>query len=95
MSVDETEIRKIARLARIAITSEECENLKGELNRILDWIGQLDEVDTSDVAPMTGVVAQKMRERSDEVSDGGIADDILKNAPDARDQYFLVPKVVE
>ena len=95
MSVDSATVRRIARLARIAITDEEAARLEAELSRILDWVAQLDELDTSDVAPMTRVEAMTMKKRSDEVTDGFCADDIVKNAPEVDDHYFVVPKIVE
>ena len=95
MQVDENTVRRIARLARIKITDEEARSLEGELTGILNWVEQLGEVDTSDVPPMTRVVAQKLKQREDRVTDGEIADDIVKNAPMVDDHYFVVPKVVE
>lgn len=95
MQVDENTVRRIARLARIKITDEEAKSLQGELSGILNWVEQLAEVDTSDVAPMTRVVDQKLRKREDRVTDGEIADAIIKNAPMVDDHYFVVPKVVE
>jgi aspartyl-tRNA(Asn)/glutamyl-tRNA(Gln) amidotransferase subunit C len=95
MSVDRATVRRIARLARIAITDDEAARLETELNGILDWVAQLDELDTSDVAPMTRVEAMTMKKRKDEVTDGYCADDIVKNAPAVDDHYFVVPKIVE
>lgn len=95
MSVDRATVRRIARLARIAITDEEARRLEQELSGILDWVAQLDEIDTSTVPPMTRVVAMKMKMRKDEVTDGFCAADILKNAPKVDDDYFVVPKIVE
>ncbi|HEX2379306.1 MAG TPA: Asp-tRNA(Asn)/Glu-tRNA(Gln) amidotransferase subunit GatC [Methyloceanibacter sp.] len=95
MSVDRATVRRIARLARIAITDEEAKRLEQELSGILDWVAQLDEIDTSAVPPMTRVAAMKMKMRKDEVTDGFCADDILKNAPKVDDHYFVVPKIVE
>jgi aspartyl-tRNA(Asn)/glutamyl-tRNA(Gln) amidotransferase subunit C len=95
MSVDRATVRRIARLARIAITDEEARRLEQELSGILDWVAQLDEIDTSTVPPMTRVVAMKMKMRKDEVTDGFCADDILNNAPKVDDDYFVVPKIVE
>ena len=95
MHVDEKTVRRIARLARISITDEEAKSLEGELSGLLTWVEQLGEVDTSDVEPMTTVVAQKLKMRADEVTDGEIADDVVKNAPVVDDHYFVVPKVVE
>jgi aspartyl-tRNA(Asn)/glutamyl-tRNA(Gln) amidotransferase subunit C len=95
MSVDRPTVRRIARLARIAITDDEAKRLEQELSGILDWVAQLDEIDTSSVEPMTRVAAMTMKMRKDEVTDGFCADDILKNAPKVDDHYFVVPKIVE
>jgi aspartyl-tRNA(Asn)/glutamyl-tRNA(Gln) amidotransferase subunit C len=95
MEVDEATVRRIARLARIKMSAAEAKGLDKELNGILDWVRQLDEVDTSAVEPMTRVVPIDLRKREDKVTDGDIADDIVKNAPLVEDHYFVVPKVVE
>ena len=95
MSVDRATVHRIARLARLAITEEEAERLEKELSGILDWVAQLDEIDTSNVAPMTRVIPMTMKKRKDEVTDGYCTDDILKNAPKVDDHYFVVPKIVE
>jgi len=95
MEVDEDTVRRIARLARIKITDAEAKALEGELSSILDWVKQLDEVDTAGVEPMTAVVSTSLKMREDRVTDGGIADDIVANAPVREDHFFVVPKVVE
>jgi aspartyl-tRNA(Asn)/glutamyl-tRNA(Gln) amidotransferase subunit C len=95
MSVDQATVRRIAHLARIAVTEEEVPHLQGELNAILDFVAQLDEVDVSGVEPMTSVTPMAMKKRQDEVTDGGYAEVIVGNAPATEDHYFLVPKVVE
>ena len=95
MSVDSATVRRIAHLARIAVADEEVEHLRGELNAILAFVEQLSEVKVDGVDPMTSVTPMAMKERSDEVTDGGIADDIVKNAPAREDHFFVVPKVVE
>jgi len=95
MSVDRATVHRIAKLARIAITEEEAARLEGELSGILDWVAQLDEIDTGDVPPMTRVADMKMKMREDVVTDGDCADDIVANAPEADDDYFVVPKIVE
>ena len=95
MSVDAMTIRRIARLARIAIKDHEIEHLKGEVNDVLAFVEQLAEVDVSGVEPMTSVTPMAMKKRPDVVTDGEIADDVIKNAPAAQDHFFLVPKVVE
>jgi aspartyl-tRNA(Asn)/glutamyl-tRNA(Gln) amidotransferase subunit C len=95
MQVDEATVRRIARLARIKITDAEAKGLVKELSGILNWVEQLDEVDTSAVEPMTRVVPIELKKREDVVTDGGKADQILKNAPLAEDGFFVVPKIVE
>ena len=95
MSVDQATVRRIAHLARIAVTEEEVPHLQGELNAILDFVEQLNEVDVTGVEPMTSVTPMVMKKRQDEVTDGGIADVIVGNAPMTEDHYFMVPKVVE
>ncbi len=82
-------------LARIAIKDDEVPPLVGELNQILDWVEQLGEVDTTGVEPMTSVANVSAPLRADDVTDGGKGDDILANAPDAREGHFTVPRVVE
>ncbi|HWM46772.1 MAG TPA: Asp-tRNA(Asn)/Glu-tRNA(Gln) amidotransferase subunit GatC [Xanthobacteraceae bacterium] len=96
MSVDAETVRRIAHLARIAVAEEEIGHLQGELNAILAFVEQLREVDVEGVEAMTSVTPMTLRRRPDEVTDGGIAEDIVKNAPAATDDhYFMVPKVVE
>jgi aspartyl-tRNA(Asn)/glutamyl-tRNA(Gln) amidotransferase subunit C len=95
MSVDAATVRRIAHLARIAVAEDEVEHLRGELNAILAFVEQLSEVDVEGIEPMTSVSPMEMKKRPDEVTDGGIPDDILKNAPAAQDGFFVVPKVVE
>lgn len=95
MQVDEALVRHMARLARIKVTDTEARTLQAELSGILAWVEQLEEVDTRGVEPMTRVVPVAMKRRQDEVADGGIAEEILKNAPESQDHYFVVPKVVE
>ena len=95
MSVDQTTVRRIARLARIRVGDDELPQLAAELNAILAWIEMLDEVDTADVAPLTSVVHMEMKMRDDAVTDGACPERVTANAPDARDGFFMVPKVVE
>jgi aspartyl-tRNA(Asn)/glutamyl-tRNA(Gln) amidotransferase subunit C len=95
VSLDEATVARIARLARIAVPKEELAPLANELSHILEWIEQLNEVDTEGVPPMTSVVAMQLAWREDRVTDGGRSEDILANAPERRDGYFVVPKVVE
>ena len=95
MSVDADTVRRVAHLARIAVAEEEVDNLKGELNAILAFVEQLAEVDVTGVEPMTSVTPMAMKMREDKVTDGGIADQVIANAPAHEHHFFLVPKVVE
>jgi aspartyl-tRNA(Asn)/glutamyl-tRNA(Gln) amidotransferase subunit C len=95
MSVDTDTVKKVARLARIALGDADAERMKGELNAILGFVEQLNEINVSGVEPMTSVTPMRMKKRSDVVTDGGKADDIVANAPASQDNFFLVPKVVE
>ncbi|HEV7416706.1 Asp-tRNA(Asn)/Glu-tRNA(Gln) amidotransferase subunit GatC [Tianweitania sediminis] len=95
MSVDLETVKRVARLARIAVTTEDAERMTGELNAILGFVEQLDEVDVSGVDPMTSVIPMVMRKRQDAVTDGNKAADIVANAPAAEENFFLVPKVIE
>ncbi|MEM5500731.1 MULTISPECIES: Asp-tRNA(Asn)/Glu-tRNA(Gln) amidotransferase subunit GatC [Ahrensia] len=95
MSVDTATVKRVAKLARIAVTDDEAKNLESELNTILGFVEQLDEVDVSDVEPMVSVVAMDMKKRIDEVTDGSKAADIVANAPASDENFFQVPKVVE
>ena len=95
MALDQETVRRIATLARIKVPEENLEPLAGELNNILGWIEQLSEVDTDDVQPMTSVVETVSPQRPDVVTDGGAPDKVLRNAPQAEDAFYTVPKVVE
>jgi aspartyl-tRNA(Asn)/glutamyl-tRNA(Gln) amidotransferase subunit C len=95
MSVDQTTVRRIARLARIAVTDAEVPHLQGELNAILQFVEQLNEVDVDGVEAMTSVTPMAMKKRQDVVDDGGYPERVLANAPSSEDGYFVVPKVIE
>lgn len=95
MSVDAATVRRIASLARIATSDAEAEALVPELNNILDWIEQLQEVDTTGIAPLAAVIPNHLRLREDHVTDGGVRDRVLANAPQAEHGFFTVPKVIE
>ena len=95
MSVDSQTVRKIARLARIAVADEDVPGLTEQLNGIIGWIEQLGEVDTKGVEPMASVMPGNLRWRVDAVTDGGIQQKVLANAPDAASGFFAVPKVIE
>ncbi|MDC3272808.1 Asp-tRNA(Asn)/Glu-tRNA(Gln) amidotransferase subunit GatC [Hyphomicrobiales bacterium] len=95
MSIDEKIVKKIATLSRITISENEITKLSSELNSIIKWVEQLNEIDTTDVVPMTSNVNNTLYLRKDVISDGNIVDDILSNAPMTEDGFFLVPKVIE
>jgi len=95
MALDKATVARIAALARIKVTEEEQTRLAGELTQILTWIEQLNEVDTAGVEPMASVGHRKLPLREDVVTDGGIRDKLLANAPQEARGFFAVPKVVE
>ena len=95
MSVDSDTVRRIAKLARLALDETRAEAMVGELNGILGWVEQLKEVDVEGIPPLTSVVEQNLKMREDRVTEGGNAEALMKNAPMAEDHYFVVPKVVE
>jgi aspartyl-tRNA(Asn)/glutamyl-tRNA(Gln) amidotransferase subunit C len=95
MSVDASTVRRIARLARIAVAEDEVEHLQGELNAMLAFVEQLSEVNVDGVEPMTSVTPMAMKMRVDEVTDGGDAQAVLANAPQSDDGFYMVPKVIE
>jgi aspartyl-tRNA(Asn)/glutamyl-tRNA(Gln) amidotransferase subunit C len=95
MSIDEGTAAKVAKLARIKVEEADLPALAQEFNTILGFIEQLNEVDVEGVEPMTSVTPQKLKQRKDVVTDGSQQEAVLKNAPDAREGFFAVPKVVE
>ena len=95
MSVDKATVARIARLARINVPEDRQEQLVGELNGILDWIAELDEVDTGAVEPLASVTGHGLPRRTDEVTDGNRVDEVLANVPETAGGFFVVPKVVE
>lgn len=95
MSVDLPTVKRVARLARIAVSEEDAQRMAGKLNAILGFVEQLNEVDVTGVEPMTSVMPMAMKKRQDAVTDGSKAADIVANAPASEEGFFLVPKVVE
>ena len=95
MSVDIQTVKRVAHLARIAVSEEDAQRMTGELNVILGFVEQLNEVDVSGVEPMTSVIPMEMKKRQDVVTDGGKAEAVVANAPATDENFFLVPKVVE
>jgi len=95
MKIDDATVHNIAHLARIKVDDVQVKTLEGELNDILQWVEQLNEVDTQGIAPMTCVTDMRPKMRADEITDGGYPEDIVKNAPEYTGTFFVVPKVVE
>ena len=95
MSLDKSTLERVAYLARIKIEDSEINKMTTELNNIMKWIEELNEVDIENVSPMTGVSNESLRERQDLVNDGGYSDKIVSNAPETIDDTFTVPKVIE
>lgn len=95
MAVDKDTVAQVAKLARIRVEPEQHESLTREMSNILRWIEQLGELDTEDVEPMTSVVEMNLKMREDVVADGERRDDIVKNAPESKHGFFVVPKVVD
>lgn len=95
MSLDPATVRRIAKLSRLHLDEADVPRLQNELGSILTWIEQLNEVDVDGVAPLTGAATMALRLRDDVVTDGGIADAVLSNAPDRAGMFYAVPKVVE
>ena len=95
MSVDAATVKRIGRLARIRVEDSEVEKYQGEINAILGFVEQLDEVNVEGVEPMTSVTPMQLRRREDQVTDGGYPERIVKNAPLSEDNFFMVPKVIE
>ena len=95
MSIDTETARRVAKLARIKVEDQDLPALAQDFNRIIGFVEQLNEVDVEGIQPMTSVTPMRLKRRIDEVTDGSIADEVLSNAPDAREGFFAVPKVVE
>ena len=95
MPVDKDTVRRIAKLARLALDDAQATAMESELNALLSWVEQLSDVSVEGVAPMTSVIERRLRMREDVVSDGGYAEELLKNAPQTEDHFFVVPKVVD
>jgi aspartyl-tRNA(Asn)/glutamyl-tRNA(Gln) amidotransferase subunit C len=95
MSIDQNTVRRIAKLARIKVSDDDLPRLEGELNSILQWIEMLNEVNTTNVEPMTSVVKTSMKMRDDVVTEGSDPAAVTSNAPRIEDNFYVVPKVVE
>ena len=95
MSIDQATVRRVAQLARITLRDEEVPHLQGEINAILAVVAELDGLDATGVEPMTSVLPMSLKRRADDITEGGIADRIVANAPASEDRLFAVPKVIE
>lgn len=95
MSLSLDEVKKIAKLSRIKVSDDEVQKYQGELNKIFDWIEQLQEVNTDDIKPMFSTERHTLPMREDVVTDGDKAESVLKNAPESKYGFFVVPKVIE
>ena len=95
MSIDKDTVYKIARLCRIKIEEKDTETVSAELNSVLDWIDELNEVDTSGIEPLANITGHKLPLRKDNLLDGGYSEKILRNAPENSSGFFVVPKVIE
>ena len=95
MSLDPATVRRIAKLARLHLEEDDLPRVQAELNSILGWIEQLQEVDVANVEPLTGAAGMSLRLRDDAVTDGNLQEAVLANAPDRAGAFYAVPKVVE
>ena len=95
MSIDKNQVKKVAKLSRISLDNKKLESLSKDLVSILNFVEELNKLDTKKTDPLTSVIDKTLETRKDEIIDGKIKDQILKNSPDKNDEFFIVPKVVE
>ena len=95
MSIDKSQVKKVAKLSRISLDDKKLESLSKDLDSILNFVEQLNKLDTKKTEPLTSIVDKTLEPRNDKINDGKIKDQILKNSPDKNDDFFIVPKVVE
>jgi len=95
MSIDKNQVKKVAKLSRISLDDSKLESLSKDLDSILNFVEQLNKLDTKKTEPLTSIVDKTLEPRNDKVNDGKIKDQILKNSPDKNEEFFIVPKVVE
>ncbi len=95
MSIDKNQVKKVAKLSRISLDDKKLESLSKDLDSILNFVEQLNKLDTKKTEPLTSIVDKTLEPRNDKINDGKIKDQILKNSPDKNDEFFIVPKVVE
>ena len=95
MSIDKNTVKHISKLARISLDEKKISNLSKDLSSIMKFIEKLNELSTDKVTPLTSIINASLKSREDEIKDGKIRDQILKNSPDKNDEFFVVPKVIE
>ena len=95
MSIDKNQVKKVAKLSRISLDDRKLESLSKDLDAILNFVEQLNKLDTEQTEPLTSIVDKTLEPRNDKINDGKIKDEILKNSPDKNEEFFIVPKVVE
>ena len=95
MSIDKNQVKKVAKLSRISLEDSKLESLSKDLDSILNFVEQLNKLDTKKIEPLTSIVDKTLEPRDDKINDGKIKDQILKNSPDKNEEFFIVPKVVE
>tara|TARA_B100002052_G_scaffold11172_1_gene9145 strand:- start:557 stop:844 length:288 start_codon:yes stop_codon:yes gene_type:complete len=95
MSIDKNQVKKVAKLSRISLDDSKLESLSKDLDSILNFVEQLNKLDTKKTEPLTSIVDKTLEPRSDKINDGKIKDQILKNSPDKNEEFFIVPKVIE
>ena len=95
MSIDLKTIKHISKLSRISVDEKKAEKLAGDLNSIFNFIEKLNELKTDKIKPLTSIINASLKPRKDEIKDGKIRDQILKNSPEKNEEFFVVPKVIE
>jgi len=95
MSIDKDTVKHIAKLARISLDEKKINSLSKDLSSIMEFIGKLNELNTEKTVPLTSIINASLRSRKDEVTDGKIRDQILKNSPGENEEFYVVPKVIE
>ena len=95
MSIDKNQVKKVAKLSRISLDESKVESLSKDLNSIINFVEQLNKLDTKDTKPLSSVIDKTLEPRNDKVNDGQMKEEILKNSPDKNEDFFIVPKVIE
>ena len=95
MSIEKNQVKKVAKLSRISLDESKVESLSKDLNSIINFVEQLNKLDTKDTKPLSSVIDKTLKPRNDKVNDGKIKEEILKNSPDKNEDFFIVPKVIE